>query len=403
MNESKPTKTALIAGCGIAGPAVALFLQRVGIESVIYEARDAPDDEAGAFLNLAPNGLDVLQTLGLADRIRGEGFSCPRMVLWSGTGKRLGEMFNGAPGGTAAGVMVRRGALNRALREEAVRQGIRVEFGRKLRTIDHADGPRVSAQFDDGTVAEADLLIGCDGIHSRVRRAVFPKAPAPSYTGLIGTGGVAHNPRLAPTPDAFNFVFGKRAFFGYSVRPSGEVFWFNNMALDAEPTREEFGAITNDEWRRRLLDLHADDAAPVPDIVRSITGPFLVLPICDIPSLPAWHAGRVVLVGDAAHATSPHAGQGASMALEDAVVLAKCLRDVTPAEGALAAFQRLRKGRVEAVAALARRIGRSKGESHPLVRQFRDLVMPVVFKFAARSKSDPWGYSYRVDWNERVA
>src|SRR6266516_6143077 len=94
MNRSK--MKALIIGCGVAGPVVALFRQRAGIEAEIYEARTASTDYGGSFLNMACNGLDVLKPLGLDDQVSSQGSPIPRMIIWSGKGKRLGEVRNGA-------------------------------------------------------------------------------------------------------------------------------------------------------------------------------------------------------------------------------------------------------------------------------------------------------------------
>src|SRR5260221_14719861 len=87
---------ALIIGCGVAGPVVALFLQRAGIEAEIYEARASSTDYGGNFLNMACNGLGVLKTLGLDDQVSRQGSPIPRMMSWSGKGKPLGEVRNGA-------------------------------------------------------------------------------------------------------------------------------------------------------------------------------------------------------------------------------------------------------------------------------------------------------------------
>jgi hypothetical protein len=115
MNQI-PTKNkkALIIGSGIGGPAAAMALQRAGIEAVVYEAYDVPSDYAGLFLNTASDGLDVLRTLGIDVLARADGFPMPRMVMWSGTGKRLGEVANGIrlPDGTVS-ICVKRGLLQR--------------------------------------------------------------------------------------------------------------------------------------------------------------------------------------------------------------------------------------------------------------------------------------------------
>ncbi|WP_049761393.1 FAD-dependent oxidoreductase [Rubrobacter xylanophilus] len=396
-------KKVLVIGGGIAGPVAAVALRRAGIEATVYEARVEPRDHEGFFLNLASNGLRVLKALGIDVAERADGFPAPRMVMWSGTGKRLGEVANGLrlPDGTAS-TIVRRGALRRALREEAERRGVEVAFGKRLVSYEAFPGG-VVARFEDGAEAGGDLLVGADGIHSRVRTAMDPAAPRPSYTGLISVGGYARLPGLAPTPETQHFVFGRRAFFGYLVREGGEVWWFANLSRPGEPSRAELSGVPAEEWRRRLLEVFSGDMDLIGEIIRATRGEIGAYPVHDIPTAPVWHAGPAVLVGDAVHATSPNSGQGASLAVEDALVLARCLRDLPEPERAFAAYERLRRERVERVVAYSRRIGQSKAVGNPLARWLRDAILPFALKRFASPDAHAWLYDYRVDWDERVA
>jgi 2-polyprenyl-6-methoxyphenol hydroxylase-like FAD-dependent oxidoreductase len=397
-------KTAIIIGGGIGGPVVAMFLKRAGIDAQIYEAQSAPDDDGGYFLNVASNGLDVLHTLGLEAQVTAEGFAIPRMIMWSGSGKRLGEVRNGAaPGQGALSVVVKRGALHRILREAALRQGVPIIWGKTLTDVDITPDNTVIARFADGTTARGDFLIGSDGIHSRTRQIIAPNAPKPSYTGLISCGGYAHTTTLPPTPDTQHFIFGKRAFFGYFVKPSGEIYWFNNMAYPGTPRRSELEAIPAAEWQRRLLDIHRGDPAFIQAIIGASAGAIGAYPVYDVPSTPIWHRGPIVLLGDAAHATSPSAGQGSSMAMEDAIVLAKCVRDLPVLEDAFAAYEQLRRDRAERVVKFSRERGNNKAASNPITRWFRDLMLPFFLKSLANSTALDWVYGYKVDWEAPIA
>lgn len=387
-------KKALIIGGGIAGPVLAMFLKELGIEPVVYEGRPEPNDEAGAFLNLAPNGLAVLGALGIGEEVEAAGTPTTAIAFYNHRGKKLGEN----PEKT---VLLRRGMLNRGLREAAVRRDVPVEFGKRLAGVELTPRHTAVARFEDDTEAEGNLLVGCDGIRSATRRSVFPGAPEPRYTGVVDCGAFTRLPSLGPSDGVMRMTFGKKAFFGYQVTPSGEVYWFQNFHQASEPDRDELRAIPSAEYRRMLLGMHGEDHAPIAEIIGSTEGLIDHWPLYEMPPIPNWHEGAVCLAGDAAHATTPHVGQGASMAMEDAIVLAKCLRDVTDTETAFAAYERIRKERVEKVVKMARRTGNQKSPSGAFGRAVRDLVLPLFLGMGVKAVEPV--YSYRVDWDERVA
>jgi FAD-dependent urate hydroxylase len=392
------TRTAIVIGCGIGGPVVAMALKRAGIEPVVYEAHEGDADYAGSFLNTASNGLDALGTLGVGKQVLADGFPTPRMVMWSGTGKRLGEVANGLTlaDGTVS-ITIKRGLLHRALREEAVRRGTEIVHGRRLVDAESSRG-KVVARFSDGSEATGDLLVGADGIHSRTRTIVDPTCPRPRYAGQLSVGGIARGTTVAPTPDAYHMIFGKRAFFGYSVPASGEVYWFANVGRAEEPTRESLAAISAEDWKCRLIDLFADDTGPAVRMIEATDHELAAYPIYDLPRVPKWHRAGMVLVGDAAHATSPSSGQGASMAIEDAVVLGKCLRDAADSEQAFVAYERARRERVERVVRYSKRVGSSK-VAGPVGRVMRDLMMPLGLRLYANSNAHAWLYRYHLEWD----
>jgi 2-polyprenyl-6-methoxyphenol hydroxylase-like FAD-dependent oxidoreductase len=390
-----------VIGCGIGGPVAAMALQRAGVAPAVHEAHERSAAHVGSFLNTASNGLSALRTLGAADGVLALGFPTPRMVMWSGSGKRLGEVANGEAleDGTAS-ITIKRGLLHRALRDEAARRGIPIEDGKRLLDVEDVPGG-VVARFEDGSEARGDLLVGADGIHSRVRRLLDPDAPAPRYTGQLSVGGIARGgPAAALTalaaPGICHMIFGKRAFFGHVASPSGEVYWFANVAAAEAPMRASL-ALAPEEWKRRLGALFADDAGPALEIIHATDDEVAAYPIYDLPTVPIWHRGRIALLGDAIHATSPSAGQGASLAIEDAVVLGRCLRDLPDHAQAFTAYERARRGRVERVVRYSNRVGNTK-VAGAVGRWFRDLMMPLALKLFARPAAHAWLYGYHIDW-----
>jgi 2-polyprenyl-6-methoxyphenol hydroxylase-like FAD-dependent oxidoreductase len=405
VNSAK--RKALIIGGGIAGPVTALLLQRAGIEAEIYEARDTPGDYASSWLILASNGLNVLKTLGLDAPVAAEGSPIPLMLLSSGKGKRLGTLPNGArPEVGAPSLVVKRGVLNRILREEALRRGIKVAFGKQLRTLEMGVEPGALATFADGSTAAGDILIGGDGLHSRTRQLINPAAPLPAYTGMMSAGGFTQSGRLPPTPDTLHLVFGKRAFIGYHVSASGECSWFVTFpqALESAPAggNERGNERGSDVWRERTLSLLHGEQPLLTEMIGAterITG----YPIYDIATQPVWHKESSVLVGDALHAVSPTAGQGASLAMEDAIVLAQCLRDLPERELALPTYERLRRERVERVVQYGHSLGSWRPMTSPIQGWFWERLTPLFLKRSANPTALDWLYSYQVDWNAQAA
>lgn len=398
--------SALIIGGGIAGPVAAMALQRAGIDASVYEAYDSSAGLAvGAYLTIAVNGLDALRAIDAHRPVLEAGFPSRSIAFFRGTGKRLGTVPIGGtlPDGTVTHT-IKRADLYRVVHEEATRRGIRIEHGKRLIGAEVTPAGGVVATFADGTQASGDLLIGADGIHSATRRIIDPKAPSPHYTGMGNIGGFARVPSLGAQPGLYNMVFGKRCFFGYTVSPAGEVWWFANPPSTRELTHTELAATPSAQWKERLIELFKVDKTPAVEIIRATPENFTGTNQYDMPSMPTWHKGPMVIIGDAAHAVSPSSGQGASMACEDAIVLAQCLRDVPDIPQALAAYDRLRRERVERVVAYGARFGSSKTVG-PVARVLRDLMLPLILKRSAGSGSVEglsWLFDYHIEWERRV-
>ncbi|MEU3167439.1 FAD-dependent monooxygenase [Streptosporangium sp. NPDC006930] len=388
------TKKALIIGGGIAGPVTAMALRRAGVDCEVFEAYDRGSEGVGVFLTLAVNGIEALRLLDLHDLVRDLGMDSSRMLMLNGRGRPLASTRQ--PSRT-----LRRADLYLALRDEAVRRGVRIHYGKRLTDASiTADGVR--AVFADGDTAEGDLLVGADGLRSRTRTVIDPGAPRARHVGLLNTGGFADGVEVPGEPGTNHFIFGRRAFFGYLLHPDGQVWWFANPPSPVEPTPEDLAALTPERWRATLTELFKDDTGPMLDIIGATDDIPAGWNTYDLPTVPKWFNERMVILGDAAHAASPSSGQGASMAIEDAVVLAKCLRDIPATPEAFAAFERLRRARVERIVAHGKRNG--SGKAPGAVGAFlRDLTLPAIMRQVDRRNALAWIHDYRISWDGPVS
>ncbi|MBM9506447.1 FAD-dependent oxidoreductase [Actinacidiphila acididurans] len=394
---TSPTRTALVIGGGIAGPVVAMALRRAGIQATVFEAYDVTADGIGGGLSLAPNGVNALEAIGAADVVRAVGTPMKGTVLHTWNGRVLGALSG--PADLPAAQFVWRGDLYRVLHEEAARRGITTVHGRRLVAAqEEADGVR--ARFADGSEAFADVLIGTDGIRSSVRGLIDPAAPRPHYAGLLGFAAPLAATGLPSTEGRLHVTYGKRASFGHLVHPDGSGGWFANLPHRTAMTVAEARAVGNGNWLPVLREAFADDRSPALGMLERTDPADLLItgPLETIPTVPTWSRGRMVLVGDAVHAASPSSGQGASLAVESAVQLARCLRDL-PHPQAFAAYEQLRRERVEKIIARATRTNR--GKASPLARKVRDLLTPVAMKMLKPEKM-AWQFGYRIDWDTTV-
>ncbi|MFI1761508.1 FAD-dependent oxidoreductase [Streptomyces sp. NPDC020800] len=391
-------RTAAVVGGGIAGPVTALALRRAGIEATVYEAYENTADGLGGMLMVAPNGLDALEVAGVDRDLAGQPIH--RMVMTDGRGRRMGE-FGGLTGLPPSRVMWR-ADLYRAVRERAAATGVPTVYGKRLTGVRETPAG-VVAEFADGTRARADVLVGADGIRSTVRRLIDPSAPGPRYTGLLGFGAYSKAEVPRARSDAMYFAFGEQAFLGYWPVPGGGTAWFANLPYDEPLGAEQARATPSAAWMRILREKYAKDV-PGRDLLRG-TGDDELLTFGGLeilPSVPTWYRGRTVLVGDAAHAPSSSSGQGASLAVESAVQLARCLRDIPDPGEAFATYERLRRGRVEKVAAQAARTNSQKSMG-PLATKAMSLLMPLATRtFLKPERMFGWTHRYRIDWDAPV-
>jgi len=362
-------RTALIVGAGIGGLAAGLALRRAGWDVRIYERAAAPR-ELGFALALAPNAMDALRELDLADTLTASGVT-PTKFEVRHTDGRVIRRLDVQPGG--AGVIALRhalhGALLNAVGSEVILPG--------SEAIDVASGQEgVVLRLRDGRTETGEIVVGADGVGSVVRSWLHPGEPPPRESGFYGLRGVARGVASQ---------LGELAAVGYlgdgveaaTARASADaVYWY--LSLLARDVA------AGPRHPRLLLDRLTPDFDPAFRAILAATedDDMRLDEVFQRPPLLQWGAGRITLLGDAAHPVLPHTGQGAAQALEDAValgiVLSKRDEDVEPA---LREYERVRSWRTRRLIAMGPRIARMTTTRNPM----RKLIRTMLLRFTPES------------------
>jgi len=336
----------LIVGAGIAGLALARALYQQGITADVVE-RVAEWQPIGAGLYLPGNAVRALSELGVGPASAGAN-PIGRQRILDHRGRLLADIdLDRIWDGVGGCVAVHRADLHKALRVEAAEVPIRL--GTSVTHLENSRKPRVS--FSDGSKGIYDLVVGADGVHSTIRRVAMGGPPA-SYVGQLSWRFVVND---FPARTDWTAMLGRGRTFLTVALGGGIVYCYADIN-----TNDPAGADSQD-WRESF----ADFADPVPRLLDQASGAYFA-PIEEVLS-PAWIAGHVVLVGDAAHATSPNMAQGAAMAVEDALVLAETLAADQPIDRALAGYEHRRKPRVAWVQEQTHRRDRTRNLA-PVVR-----------------------------------
>jgi FAD-dependent urate hydroxylase len=342
----------VVIGGGLGGLAAAMALRQAGHSPTVYEQAQEflP---VGAGISLWPNGVKVLDMLGVGDRVASIGGCMERMgyAYWNGpilTEFSLAPLYDTV--GERAWPVVR-ADLQDLLVEAVGREHI--HFGTRCVGVE-SDEHGAQVVFDDGERVSADLVVAADGTHSPLRTWVAGEPIERTYLGYVNFNTLTTADSLVAPPDVWRTWVGdgKRA----AVMPVGgnQVYAFFDipLALDQAEMREDRrppAAVL-----RQSFDGWAE---PVGRLIRNLDPARINrVPIHDLPTVPCWHRDRVVLLGDAAHAMAPDLGQGGCQALEDALVLAQYLTSTTRSiPDALARYQAERLPRTAEIAHRARK------------------------------------------------
>jgi FAD-dependent urate hydroxylase len=336
---SYPSRRVLVVGAGIAGLAAARALVRAGFAVDLIE-RETAWSRQGTGIYLPGNAARALRLLDLEEAVSAKARFIPRQRFSDHRGRLLFEIELAALWGEVGPCLaLHRADLHAVLLDGAA--GVPIRMGLRVHDLRRRDGT-ISVALSDGTTGNFHLVLGADGIHSSVRRLAFGVDAVPRRVGQVGWRFVTACP---PEVTTWSVMLGHRTSFLTIPIGNGLVYCYCDVASSAGEHRPG-----------DLGQLFSEFAEPVPGLIAAATDRKGVhSSTIEEVALTPWSQGPVVLLGDAAHATSPNMAEGAAMAFEDANVLADCLQQQDPIPAALAGFESRRRPRTDWVRAQTHR------------------------------------------------
>ena len=378
-------KIAIIGG-GIGGLTTAIALQRKGFTDVtVYEA--APEMlPIGAGILLATNAMTILDRLGIAQQIKAAGNVLQSVRIANHKGEILSnvdfsKIIKRYGNGT---VSIHRGKLQQILLENISKNTVFV--GKRLKNIENTEGG-VQLHFEDKTTAEADMVIGADGIHSIVRKHLFGETPI-RYSGQTCWRGIAKMTLDDPkkSVEMWGTKPGLRACV--SQVNDTEVYWYITSK------QKERYKLSEKETKPYLLNLVSEFNSPIQKAIQLTENQHILHnDLSDFKPIKLWFKNNIVLMGDAAHATTPNLGQGACQAIEDALCLANCLKSTPSVNTAFLAFQNARIKKTTFVVNTSYQIGQLNNIGGFIGYRFRNFLMKLAPTSIAEKQFD---YLFKV-------
>lgn len=356
---------ATIVGAGIAGLTTAIALQQKGIEVEIFEA--APQIQpVGAGLALAANAMQAFYKLGIADAIIAKGRKLPSFSFYNHRGKLL-NTTNSIELGKKYGIdnfTIHRAALHSTLLEQLGETP--VYLSKKVVGFTQ-NGNVITLQFADGSSHITQCLIVADGINSPIRKQLIPHS-LPRYAGYVCWRAVIDSTGF--DWNETTETFGPKGRFGITPLADNLLYWY--ACTNISKNNQRYAAYTIDDLRKHFTGYHH----PIKEILDRTENTALIYgPIIDLAPIDKFAFGNIVLLGDAAHATTPNLGQGACQAIEDAVVLADEMAKTTVYQNAFINFEQRRLERTRYVTLQSRRVGEVAQWQNPVLGWLRDKIM----------------------------
>jgi 2-polyprenyl-6-methoxyphenol hydroxylase-like FAD-dependent oxidoreductase len=365
------SKRFAIVGAGIGGLSLAIALQRKGFQVTVFES--APEIKPlGAGLGLAVNAVKAFVEIGISEDVLKSGSVLKKLtirdergnVLTETDSEKISQKYN----------VVNNFTIHRADLHEVLLRHLTVgtlQVGRLCVDFIQTSSD-VKLVFQDGTSFNADYVIACDGIHSVFRKKLIPGS-TPRYAGYTCWRAVINNIPASVDLNETSETWGPGSRFGIVPLSNNRLYWFACINANAnDPAMRSYGIA---ELLKRFKNFHS----PVPEILQHTENHQLIWnDIIDIKPLKKFSFGNILLMGDAAHATTPNMGQGACMAIEDAAILSNVLLHSRPVDASFRIFERRRIGRTTTIVNNSWKLGRIAQWENRFLIKLRNTLLRLT-------------------------
>jgi 2-polyprenyl-6-methoxyphenol hydroxylase-like FAD-dependent oxidoreductase len=367
--ETEAHYDVLIQGAGIGGLTLGIALQQRGFRVLLVE-RASGLAEVGAGIWMAANPMQVFDRLGFAEKVVEAGWTVRLLHLQDSKSGDI-QTTNMSAIAKQYGfetIALHRGVLQRLLYEQLQTDSVR--FGCEIRSVKQSDD-QVFIYLSDGSSCSPAIVVGADGLNSQIRRLIGLGGER-RYSGSSSYRAIARGARILPQAaehEAYE-IWAKGCRVGFSKINADDYYWY--MTFDARDG-EASSASEIRTHAETLFRTHFPKWIGL--LLNTRTQDILRTDISDLKPLAQWSSGRIGLIGDAAHATTPNLGQGGAMAVEDALVLADACKELGLNEAAWKRFEQLRRKKVEWTVTTSWSIGKICHLGNPLLRSLRNIAL----------------------------
>ncbi|NOZ54560.1 MAG: NAD(P)-binding protein [Gammaproteobacteria bacterium] len=369
----------IIVGAGIGGLSTAIAMRKRHIDVKIYEAANRLSP-VGAGILVPPNAMIILGRYGLAENVRDAGVCIDSLTVFDSKGKKISKTpaYFSKNGTEYKTVAIHRSVLQSIFLDSLPSDT--VITGKKCSHVNTGlDGTEVF--FEDDTSVSEKFLVGADGLHSKVRESIFSNGKL-RYSGQVSWRGMSNVKLTSKWITGLSEVWGAGIRFGFVPVDDSQVYWY------ATKLEEAGGVDENAAIKETLLDVYSEFPEPISEVISQTDSSSIIRDdINDLSPIKSWFSKSTVLIGDAAHASTPNLGQGGAQAIEDSWVLAEKIANSNSVQDAFEQFQALRFSKVQKVVNISWQIGKATNLTNKAACKIRDTLFRCVPSFMAKQQS----------------